>query len=188
MSELLAPPLPPLASQLLSPKLSSDLSMRALDGPADRDALLAHWLALSPECLRLRFFYSPSPHALRERAQSMDFRQPRVVGIFDAQGTLVCSAQWAREAAGVAEIAFSTLSAHRGQGLAKLAVGACAIDARESGISKLRLETMRRNIPAKRLCHSMGGAPEPSEELLAETIVHHIDLESIERAHFNARR
>jgi GNAT superfamily N-acetyltransferase len=167
--------LPSAALILLGPKLPAGFILRPLLGASDQEALLAHWLALSAECLRSRFFHAPSRDFLAARARSIDFVDPRVVGIFDAAGSLVCAAQWAPEGPGVAELAFSTLAASRGQGLAKIAVGACALDARSRGFTRLRLETLRKNIAAKKLCASMGARPEPSEELFPDTIVHHIE-------------
>lgn len=145
----------------------SGMSLRALGSRAgDRQAIYDHWMGLGAEGLRMRFFIAPNPWLLRQRAFGLDFHNPRFAGIFDQAGSLACLAEWAGghrgDGGSQAEAAFSTSPAHRRKGLARIASAACALDARESGVASLRVDTLLDNRAAQGLAASLGGLRRPA--------------------------
>jgi GNAT superfamily N-acetyltransferase len=148
------------ACDALSALIPEGMILRGMGSKlGDRQAIFDHWIGLGPEGLRSRFFMAPSHALLRKRAFDLDFENPRFAGIFDAHGVLACLAEWAHDhsdSVGEAEAAFSTNPNHRRQGLAKIAAAACALDARASGISMLRIDTLYENHAALRLAASLG--------------------------------
>lgn len=175
-----APSTPPLASDCksLSRLVPKGYKLRALGAKSgDRLALFEHWRDIGPEARRTRFFFSPSLELLRKRAFDLDFINPRFAGLFDEQGQLACVAEWAFDGPGEAEAAFSTLPDHRRKGLAKIAAAACALDAREQGVMRLRIDTLRENKAAQALAQSLGGSREAgSPEGWNDCVSSYIDL------------
>lgn len=144
----------------LSKLLPAGMSLRLLgEAPNDREALFKHWLSLGPQGMRTRFFYAPSEDLLERRAIGLSFENPRLAGIFDEHGILVCVGEWAREPGEEreAEAAFSTSPSHQRRGFAKIIAAACVLDARERGSLMLRIDTLRENIAAQALAASLGG-------------------------------
>jgi hypothetical protein len=122
----------------------------------DRRALFEHWMSLGTEGLRERFFHAPGMEFLANRANGMDFETLRAVGAFDPAGILVCVGEWALlEEPSQAEAAFSTTPSSRRRGLATLVARACAIDAQMAGATRLRVDTLKDNGPAKALAASL---------------------------------
>lgn len=184
--DLLAP-IPPagrhrlsLACQAVEILLPAGYVLRGLgSAPTDRAAIYHHWAGLERGSLYLRFFAPVNDHLLRKRASEADFANPRFAGIFDALGQLACLAEWAwdPERPEEAEAAFSTSPDHRRRGLAKVAAAACAIEAREAGAARLRIDTLRENQAAQGLARSLGGArAAPSDGRASEVVSSLIEL------------
>jgi hypothetical protein len=170
-------PSSPLGVSPLQSRLLSGFQLRFLDAiRTDRQALLEHWMGLDTDGLFTRFFHAPTPEALAKSVEALDMANPRFAGIFDPQERLVCVAQWADEGGGTAELAFSTLPEFRKRGLAKIASGVCAIDARERGLMRMRIDNLRINKPGRMLAQSLGGEIEASDEPFSESIISYLDL------------
>lgn len=168
------------ACAILGPLLPPGMELRAMGRrEGDRAAIYEHWASLGDHDIYSRFFTRPSDYMLRKRASEADFENPRFAGVFDAQGKLACLAEWAFEPNDPleAEAAFSTSPTHRRMGLAKIAAAACAIDARSSGIERLRIDTLRENVAAQGLAQKLGGARErKGAEGWDDSVSSYIDL------------
>lgn len=149
-------PLPAICFQIPLPE---GFSFRLLNGsPQDRDALLSHWLRLSGEDRRMRFFSPTSDEVLISRASKLNFRAPRVIAVFDPQDRLVATGEWATEPEDPleAECAFSCDKDQRGRGVSKALGRACFFDAAQFGIARARIDTLRENSAARALAQSLG--------------------------------
>lgn len=179
------------ACSILEPLLPAGMTLRAMGGfDGDRAAIYDHWATLGEHGIYSRFFIRPSDYMLRKRAAEADFDNPRFAGIFDSQGKLACLAEWALEPGDPleAEAAFSTSPSHRRLGLATIAAAACAIDARASGIERLRIDTLRENVAAQGLARRLGGARESkAAEGWDDSVSSYIDLRNAGELSIEAR-
>lgn len=149
-------PLPNLCDEFTLPE---HYSLALLNGsPKHREDLYQHWLKLSGDDRRCRFFSQMTDEALLHRIHSLDFAEPRILGIYNAEQELVACGEWARdfENPSEAECAFSCNKSERGRGLSKLIGKACFYDAAQFGVFKARIETLRENASARALAESLG--------------------------------
>lgn len=123
----------------------------------DQNDLLNHWLGLSKEDLRLRFFHTVSESVLEHRSKNIKYDNHMLLGLYNEKSELISVAEWACENETIAEAAFSTWKEYRGQGLGKRLAALCILDAKLKGMEWVKIESLKENDGATKLALSLGG-------------------------------
>lgn len=121
----------------------------------DRDALVAHFLALGPEDRRLRFGLSLADEALRDYVARIDFERDALFGVFNRRLRLVGVAHVAVEN-DCAELGISVLRRYRGRGVGSALLERAHLFARNHGIRTLLMHCLTENTPMLRLARRQG--------------------------------
>lgn len=116
---------------------------------ADRERLLAHFLALDIEDRLLRFGQAAPDHVIENYVRSMDFTRDTVFGVFDHQLQLVGVGHLAYLPADgngrTAEFGVSVLESARGQGIGTKLFERAAIRSRNTHVTTLYMHCLSRN-------------------------------------------
>jgi RimJ/RimL family protein N-acetyltransferase len=110
-----------------------------------RDALVAHFTALAPADLRLRFGMLKSPQAIAEYVDGIDYDQDAVFGVFDDELRLVGVAHVGRMPDGTAEFGVSVLPEWRGRGIGTVLFERANAYARNQLIRQLFVHCLTEN-------------------------------------------
>lgn len=113
-------------------------------GPSHRSSLSAHFLALEPESLRLRFGHRPSAEWLEGYVARLDFDRDALFGAFDDQLRLVGVAHLA-VMDDMAEIGVSVLPDQRGHGMGQALFNRAADHARNKAVTTLFTHCLAEN-------------------------------------------
>ncbi|MBV8627807.1 MAG: GNAT family N-acetyltransferase [Paraburkholderia sp.] len=146
-----------LSTQASEPILASVRSMTYGQAPvmvrvltsADRERLLAHFLALESDDRLLRFGQAAPDHVIEKYVRSMDFTRDTVFGVFDHQLHLVGVGHLAYLPADgngrTAEFGVSVLESARGQGIGSKLFERAAIRSRNTHVTTLYMHCLSRN-------------------------------------------
>ncbi|MFT0174804.1 GNAT family N-acetyltransferase [Paraburkholderia mimosarum] len=146
-----------LSTQASEPILASVRSMTSGHAPvmvrvltsADRERLLAHFLALESDDRLLRFGQAAPDHVIEKYVRSMDFTRDTVFGVFDHQLQLVGVGHLAYLPADgngrTAEFGVSVLESARGQGIGSKLFERAAIRSRNTHVTTLYMHCLSRN-------------------------------------------
>jgi RimJ/RimL family protein N-acetyltransferase len=133
----------------------------------DREAIVAHLYALSPEDRYLRFGYGAQDHQIVDYVDSIDFERDEVFGIFNRQLQLIAMAHlaYARptvRASGPLTVEFgvSVLSAVRGRGYGARLFDLAIIHARNRGTDKLFIQALTENKAMLSIARNAGATVE----------------------------
>jgi GNAT superfamily N-acetyltransferase len=122
---------------------------------SERDALLAHLLALEPEARRLRFAHALSDDALRQYVEGIDFTRDAVFVVTDADLAVVGAAHLSREDEH-AELGVSVLQHARGRGIGAALLERSAARARNWGVRVLFMNCLVENTAMLHLARKQG--------------------------------
>ena len=116
---------------------------------ADRERLLAHFLALDSDDRLLRFGQAAPDHVIEKYVRSMDFTRDTVFGVFDHQLHLVGVGHLAYLPADgngrTAEFGVSVLESARGRGIGSKLFERAAIRSRNTHVTTLYMHCLSRN-------------------------------------------
>ena len=171
--------------------------------PDERDRLLAHLLALSPEDRRLRFAHAIADDGLQRYVEGIDFTRDTVFVATDAELRVVGAAHVARDGEH-AELGVSVLPQARGHGIGAALLERSAIHARNAGVRVLFMNCLVENAPMLHLARKQGlqvavssgeaeafvRLPRPSlRSLASEAVADHLGLiDHAHKAHWVALR
>ena len=124
--------------------------------PTDAEALVAHFLRLSPAARRRRFFGPLSDDALRGFVSRIDWDQRIVygwfrLGVLHAVGEMAFS-----ESATDGEIAFTVEDVYAGRGIGRRLMRRIILAAAARGVRTVQVITESDNIPMRRLADAAG--------------------------------
>ncbi len=102
----------------------------------ERDEYARHLILLDDEGRRLRFASPRGDDAIREYVQKIDLAQDAIIGVYDADLTLIGAAHVAR-GPGYAEVGVSVLRGHRGRGVGSALLSRSRLHARNLGVAEL---------------------------------------------------
>lgn len=129
-----------------------------------RDLYRQHLLALDPQDRYSRFGYAASDTELHRYVEQIDFERDEVLGIFDANATLIAAAHLAtsrvntceRNGLTQAEFGVSVLPSWRGHGLGSRLFERAALAAQNAGISVLLIQALSENFPMIKIAEKAG--------------------------------
>ena len=127
--------------------------------PRDRDALEAHFAALSPEDLRLRFGQTMKPETVAAYLDSVEARRAPIFGTVNQNLDVVAVGQFADTTDGL-EVGLSVLSRYRRRGLATALLERAASYARAHSMASLVMHCLADNAPMLALARHFGMAIE----------------------------
>lgn len=119
-----------------------------------RATLNAHFLALSPEDLRLRFGWSLAPERIAAYVERIDFDHDAVFGVHDDRLALVGVAHLAFSD-GLAELGLSVLPAHRRRGIGSALIERAVTHARNRLVGRLFMHCLSENAPIMRIARQL---------------------------------
>lgn len=120
-----------------------------------RDALLAHFLALNAEDRRLRFGVGLSDHGVGDYVERIDFARDAVFGVFDDEIRLAGVGHLAR-GDGFAELGVSVRPLHRGRGMGAALLARSHTHARNWGVPTLFMHCLSENGAMMHLARKQG--------------------------------
>jgi RimJ/RimL family protein N-acetyltransferase len=126
----------------------------------DRDALLAHFLALDDEDRLLRFGQIVPNHVIENYVRTMDFTRDTVFGVFDHQLELIGVGHLAYLPAQndkrTAEFGVSVLERARGKGVGTKLFERAAIRSRNTQVTTLYMHCLSRNATMMHIARKSG--------------------------------
>lgn len=129
-------------------------------GPAHRERIALHLLALSPSDRYLRFGYSASDEHVRRYAEQLDFERDEIFGIYNRRLELIAMAHLAYAAtedhSECAEFGVSVLEHARGRGYGARLFDRAAMHARNAGVRMLFIQALSENTPMLSIARSAG--------------------------------
>jgi RimJ/RimL family protein N-acetyltransferase len=147
----------PLSTQANEPILATVRPLTSGHAPvmvrvltsADRERLVAHFLALDSDDRLLRFGQAAPDHVIENYVRSMDFTRDTVFGVFDHQLQMVGVGHLAYLPADgngrTAEFGVSVLESARGQGIGSKLFERAAIRSRNTHVTTLYMHCLSRN-------------------------------------------
>jgi RimJ/RimL family protein N-acetyltransferase len=121
-----------------------------------RDALRAHFLALGPEDLRLRFGSRLEPESIVQYVDRIDFDSDAVFAVFDDNLSIIGAAHLAAAGNETAELGLSVIESHRHQGVGGALFERAAEHARNRNFSKLYMHCLAENAAVMRMARRFG--------------------------------
>lgn len=126
----------------------------------DRDALLAHFLALDDEDRLLRFGQIVPNHVIENYVRTMDFTRDTVFGVFDHQLELIGVGHLAylpsQNDKRTAEFGVSVLERARGKGVGTKLFERAAIRSRNTQVTTLYMHCLSRNATMMHIARKSG--------------------------------
>ncbi len=137
--------------------------MRTL-GPAQRERVTQHLLALNPQDRYLRFGYSATDEMVRRYVDGIDFVGDEVFGIYNRKLELVAVAHLAvakhEGCERCAEFGVSVLPPSRGKGFGSRLFERALIHARNEGVQMLFIHALSENAPMLSIARKHGATME----------------------------
>ncbi len=129
-------------------------------GPAHRERIAQHLLALSPSDRYLRFGYSASDEHVRRYAAQLNFERDEIFGIYNRRLQLIAMAHLAYSTKDAhsecAEFGVSVLEHARGRGYGARLFDRAAMHARNAGVRMLFIQALSENTPMLNIARSAG--------------------------------
>lgn len=130
-------------------------------GPAHRERIAAHLLALDERDRYLRFGYAASDDQIQRYAQALDFDRDEIFGIYNRKLELIAMAHLALpgDACGtgrVAEFGVSVLAKARGRGYGSRLFERAVMHARNEGVQQLMIHALSENTAMLRIATRAG--------------------------------
>ena len=158
-----APTDPPGASGA-NPDSLGWIPIRTLS-PSDREAMVAHLLALAPRDRYLRFGYSAGDEQIARYVDGIDFQRDEVFGVFNRKLVLIALAHLAcpadaEQAPRVAEFGGSVAEHARGRGYGARLFGQAMLHARNRGLDTLFIHALSENTVMLKIARNAGAVVE----------------------------
>ena len=129
-------------------------------GPAHRDRIAAHLLALSADDRYLRFGYTATDEQIQRYVEALDFDRDDIFGIYNRKLELIAVAHLAfsrdPEASQCAEFGVSVLQKARGRGYGARLFERAAIHARNDGVELLFIHALSENTAMLKIVRKAG--------------------------------
>ena len=149
----------PGAKRLGSPKTPLMVPIRSL-GPAHRERIAQHLLALAPTDRYLRFGYAASDEQVQRYAAQLNFDRDEIFGIYNRRLQLIAMAHLAYtstpEHSECAEFGVSVLAHARGRGYGGRLFDRAAMHARNAGVSMLFIHALSENTHMLNIARAAG--------------------------------
>jgi len=131
-------------------------------GPAHRDRIAAHLLALGAEDRYLRFGYAANDEQIGRYAAGLDFERDEIFGIYNRKLELIAVAHLAfsQEAPATAEFGVSVLAKARGRGYGSRLFERAVMHARNEGVELLLIHALSENTAMLRIARNAGATLE----------------------------
>lgn len=123
--------------------------------PAERSALVRHFLSLESNDRRLRFGTPLSDYSVQRYVECIDFEQDALFGVFDDDLTLLGVAHVARSPTN-AELGVSVLEGFRGRGIGGALLARAHMRARNWSVGTLFMHCLTENAAMMRLARRQG--------------------------------
>lgn len=133
-------------------------------GPAHRERMTTHLLALDADDRYLRFGYSATDEQIRLYVEGLDFDRDDIFGIYNRKLELIAMAHLAfsrdPEASQCAEFGVSVLHKARGRGYGTRLFERAAIHARNDGVDLLFIHALSENTAMLKIARKAGAVLE----------------------------
>lgn len=120
-----------------------------------RDSLRAHFLALEPADVRLRFGSVVNSGSIEQYVNDIDFERDAVFGVLDAEFTILGAAHLAI-GADLAELGVSVASGHRGRGIGSALFARAEEYARNRYLGRVFMHCLAENAPMMHIARRAG--------------------------------
>jgi len=135
-------------------------------GPAHRERIAAHLLALDAHDRYLRFGYSAGDDQVRRYVASLDFERDEIFGIYNRKLELIAMAHLAfaaaPQASRQAEFGVSVAAKARGRGYGARLFERAVIHARNEGVDLLFIQALSENTAMLKIARNAGAVLERS--------------------------
>jgi GNAT superfamily N-acetyltransferase len=135
-------------------------------GPAHRERIAAHLLALDAHDRYLRFGYSAGGDQVRRYVASLDFERDEIFGIYNRKLELIAMAHLAfaaaPQASRQAEFGVSVAAKARGRGYGARLFERAVIHARNEGVDLLFIQALSENTAMLKIARNAGAVLERS--------------------------
>lgn len=133
-------------------------------GPADREKIAEHLLAMDPQDRYLRFGYMANDEQVRRYVDGLDFDRDEIFGIFNRRLTLIAMAHLAfsttPDTAACAEFGVSVSKKARGRGYGARLFERAVVRARNEGVELLFIHALSENAPMLKIARNAGATLE----------------------------
>ena len=133
-------------------------------GPAYRQRIADHLLALEPHDRYLRFGYAASDDQIQRYVDKLDFHTDEIFGIYNRRLELIAMAHLAlsqdAEHKSCAEFGVSVLTHARGRGLGARLFDRAVMHARNEGVSMLFIHALSENTAMLKIARNAGATVE----------------------------
>ena len=133
-------------------------------GPAHRDRIAAHLLALDPQDRYLRFGYAANDEQIRRYVDGLDFERDELFGIFNRKLELIAMAHLAfsldPQFKSCAEFGVSVARSARGRGYGGRLFERAVVHARNEGVNMLFIHALSENTAMLRIARRAGATIE----------------------------
>jgi RimJ/RimL family protein N-acetyltransferase len=131
-------------------------------GPAHRERIASHLLALDPHDRYLRFGYSANDEQIQRYADSLDFERDDIFGIYNRKLELIAMAHLAFSAEhdSCAEFGVSVLKKARGRGYGSRLFERAVVHARNEGVHMLFIHALSENTAMIKIARNAGAVLE----------------------------
>jgi len=135
-------------------------------GPAHRERIATHLLALDAQDRYLRFGYSAGDDQVRRYVESLDFERDEIFGIYNRKLELIAMAHLAFDASSQAsrqaEFGVSVAAKARGRGYGARLFERAVIHARNEGVDLLFIQALSENTAMLKIARNAGAVLERS--------------------------
>jgi RimJ/RimL family protein N-acetyltransferase len=153
----------PHIAHLMSHQSSFIVPIRSL-GPAHRQRIAEHLLALDPQDRYLRFGYMASDEQVRRYVDGLKFDRDEIFGIFNRRLVLIAMAHLAfsdtPDTAACAEFGVSVSKSARGRGYGARLFERAVVHARNEGVGLLFIHALSENAPMLKIARNAGATLE----------------------------
>ena len=153
----------PDIAHLMSHQSSFIVPIRSL-GPAHRQRIAEHLLALDPQDRYLRFGYMASDEQVRRYVDGLKFDRDEIFGIFNRRLVLIAMAHLAfsdtPDTAACAEFGVSVSKSARGRGYGARLFERAVVHARNEGVGLLFIHALSENAPMLKIASNAGATLE----------------------------
>ncbi|MDF1486436.1 GNAT family N-acetyltransferase [Ramlibacter sp. H39-3-26] len=151
----------PMAHSRSSAAIPVMVPIRSL-GPAHRERITAHLLALDPADRYLRFGYAASDEHIRRYTEHLDFDRDEIFGIYNRRLELIAMAHLAYspdpKLDSCAEFGVSVLKQARGRGFGGRLFDRAVMHARNAGVHMLFIHALSENTAMLKIARNAGAS------------------------------